>query len=220
MLFQHLSLAAVAISSVNALPSVAKRDGEWDTNGNIKLTFSEEKVKLGDVSLDEMFKRMQSVCHESGNCETNDITFDGWYMAPGNNAPMGPIVVTMAPSGSYPTWIRNGLVDSLQAAVKAVAKCGTVHNTQLCQGGDKGCSPVKSEAFQCEVPKYWGINYQSPDVVNAAPPFMGADVKMDPADGSGCQDALDAIGAIAGAIHGVGGGLFTLPKLSCGASGF
>jgi hypothetical protein len=87
-----------------------------------------------------MFAKLYDACHETGQCETNEITLDGWWQASGLNGEMGPITVTMGPSGAYPTWIRNGLVDTLKAAVVAGAKCGDSHNTQGCQGGDKGCS--------------------------------------------------------------------------------
>lgn len=101
---------------------------------------SKETVKIGDVKLDDMFAKLAGVCHESGQCETNEIDFSGWWIEAGNNGDMEPITVKMGPSGSYPTWIRNGLVDTLKAAVMAGAKCGDVTNTQLCMGGDKGCT--------------------------------------------------------------------------------
>jgi hypothetical protein len=69
---------------------------------------SRETVKLGDVDINAMFDALTGACHESGQCETNDITFDGWWQESGLNGEMGPIVVTMDPSGTYPTWIRNG----------------------------------------------------------------------------------------------------------------
>jgi hypothetical protein len=72
------------------------------------LEVSKETVKLGDVKIEDMFDKLIGACHESGQCETNDITFDGWWQESGLNGDMGPIVVTMDPSGTYPTWIRNG----------------------------------------------------------------------------------------------------------------
>lgn len=175
-------------------------------------------MKIGDVKLADMFSKLYEVCHESGQCETTDQTFDGWWQADGANGDMGPITVTMTPEGAYPTWIRNGLVDALKAAVVAGAKCGDSINTQLCEGGDKGCSPTKTTAYQCEVPRYWGINFQDPSASNAAPPNIGVDVKMDLVDSGACADMMTGLSAVAGAIDGVAGGIFTLLSFACDSS--
>lgn len=162
-----------------------------------------------------MFAKLYDVCHEAGQCETQPQTFDGWWQADGPNGDMGPITVTMDPSGAYPTWIRNGLVDALRAAVAAGARCGDSTNVQLCQGGDKGCQPVRTVAHQCEVPAYWGINYQAPSAADAAPPNIGVDVSMELVDSGVCDDIMSDLGAVAGAIDGVAGGIFSLLSLAC-----
>lgn len=164
-----------------------------------------------------MFAKLYDVCHESGQCETEEQTFDGWWQASGPNGDMGPITVTMNPSGAYPTWIRNGLVDALRAAVLAGARCGDSTNTQLCQGGidNKGCSPVKTVAYQCEVPAFWGINFQDASAASAAPPNIGVDVHMDLVDSGVCADMMTGLGAVAGAVNGVAGGIFSLLTFAC-----
>ena len=55
-------------------------------------------------------------------------------------------VVTLNPSGSYPTWIHRGLFDALRAAVNKVAKCRKVDVTERCADamgycpGELGCA--------------------------------------------------------------------------------
>jgi hypothetical protein len=68
-----------------------------------------------------MFDNIAGACHESGQCETNDIEMDGQLIEPGRGGEVKDIKVILEPDGEYPTWIRNGLVDTLRAAVKAIA---------------------------------------------------------------------------------------------------
>lgn len=170
---------------------------------------------MGDLEIDEMFDKFLDVCHDSSMCETTDIEFDSWWMEPGMDANFGPIKVIMGPHGLYPTWIRNGLVYTLKAALKAGARCGEVTNWQTCHGGDKGChsksrlqviylgnremvdtkSPViltviaveSFKSYQCEIPKFWGISYHDANEGNAAPPGLSTDIRTKPANSELCR---------------------------------
>ncbi|KAI0531554.1 hypothetical protein GGR58DRAFT_524417 [Xylaria digitata] len=129
------------------------------------------------------------------------------------------ITVVVNPSGSYPTWIHDGLIDALRAAVKAVADCKDVSQTLLCTNPNPMlyCPPQVITANQCVVPRYWGINYQTPDASNAAPPNIGADLEV-VNDSDGFCDSFTTIGgAVAGAVNGVAGGIFSLLSLACGS---
>lgn len=64
-------------------------------------------------------------------CDTGDISLDGQLIAAGNGE-VDDITVTIHPSGSYPTWIHNGLLDALRGAVKAVADCKDVTHKSDC----------------------------------------------------------------------------------------
>lgn len=95
------------------------------------------------------------ICHETGLCETNDIEFKGRYLENryGKNE---EIKVTLEPHGAYPEWIRNGLVETLMAAVKKGAKCEDVchisRDQQCSNWGNCGCksaTPHKSESENC-----------------------------------------------------------------------
>ena len=64
--------------------------------------------------------------------------------------------------------------------------------------------------MQCEVPKYWGINYQAKGEENAAPPNLATNMKVERVGASPlCEDILTGLGAVAGkwlihhAIYGV-----------------
>lgn len=145
-----------------------------------------------------MFNNMANVCHESGQCETNEFELKSMRFS---KTDAKALKVTLDPFGSYPTWIRNGLVDSLRAATKAVAVCTPGTYTNTCKGvtAMAWCPRKKTEFVNCEIPEYLGINYQAPEVANAAPPSMGMDVKSEVEGlGDGCEDAMTALGAIAG----------------------
>jgi hypothetical protein len=69
--------------------------------------------------------------------------------------------------------------------------------------------------IQCEVPKFWGINFQSPDEPNSAPPNIATDLEVEIVDSPICEDTLTGLGAVAGAVNGVAGGIFTLLTFAC-----
>lgn len=212
-----LTLVALAASAVNASPLITKRDTrEWDPKGNLKLTFSKETVKIGDVSLDEMTTKLFDVCHTTGLCETNEIEYKGRYFVQGIGK-NEDITVKLGPHGSYPTWIRNGLVDTLKAAVMAGAKCEEVTNYQAnqCFGNRGECTFDKATGVMCEVPKFWGVTWAHFDEHNAAPPFISVDVEMESSSKQVCEDMMTMIKEIAGAVNGVAGGFATLLSLTC-----
>jgi hypothetical protein len=136
-------------------------------------------------------------------------------VAGGLGGSVDDITVHVDPSGAYPTWIHNGLIDGLSAAVKAIAKCEDVTNTPTCPNPAVYCPAEPFTVTECTVPQYWGINYQAPDSSNAAPPFIGSDLTMEIDGGGFCSTLLTSLSAVAGAVSGVGGGIFTLLSLAC-----
>jgi hypothetical protein len=123
--------------------------------------------------------------------------------------------VHVDPSGAYPTWIHNALIDSLAAAVKVIAKCEDVRQTPTCPNPATYCPAEPYTVNECTVPQYWGINYQDKNAANAAPPFIGSDLQVEIDEGGFCTTLLTSLGAVAGAVNGVGGGIFTLLSLAC-----
>lgn len=56
-----------------------------------------------------------------------------------------------------------------------------------------------SKHMQCEVPKYWGINFQAKGEENAAPPNLATNMKVERVGASPlCEDILTGLGAVAG----------------------
>lgn len=150
------------------------------------------------------------------------------------------LTVTIGPDGEYPTWIRNGLLDALGAAARTVAKCTSGTYTNTCPGTTAMayCPRKQTKFTNCEVPKYWGINYQDPKEANAAPPNLGFNIEVEEDSLSDlCTGILTGLGAVAGtfpavldtkplgpidanllflgAVNGVGGGIFTLLTFAC-----
>jgi hypothetical protein len=74
---------------------------------------------------------MGKVCHEAGLCETPPIV-EKTQLIEGST--VSDIKVTLDPNGAYPTWIRNGLLDALNAAVRQIAVCTPGSHTDTCPG--------------------------------------------------------------------------------------
>lgn len=67
-----------------------------------------------------MKQKLDKACHDSGQCETNDIKIKGQILATDQ---VDDIELTLAPSGSYPSSMHKKLLDALFAAVNKMAKC-------------------------------------------------------------------------------------------------
>jgi hypothetical protein len=165
MRFQILTFLAIAIASVAAVPQshVSKRDVVSDPKGNVKMTcksrsthsapyhlrltnliVSDETIKLGTIKIDDIIAKLASACSTQGQCDTSKIDLKGQLIAAGRGSSITDETLTIEPSGAYPTWIHNGLIDALSAAVKAVAKCEDVTNTPTCASTMSYC-PCKSD---------------------------------------------------------------------------
>lgn len=104
---------------------------------------SDETVKLGTISIDEIIKKLAAACSTQGQCDTSPIDIRGELVQPGYGSSVEGETLTITPSGSYPTWIHNGLIEALSAAVKATATCKDVTNTPTCPNPMAYC-PGKS----------------------------------------------------------------------------
>ncbi|KAH7377620.1 hypothetical protein BKA66DRAFT_422058 [Pyrenochaeta sp. MPI-SDFR-AT-0127] len=208
--------SAIAVPAINDVKILDKRSEKtWDEAGNIKLTFSRETVQIGTLTTDEIIGTVAPICHESGQCETNDLEMKAQLFS---SESVKNLIITIGPDGEYPTWIRNGLLDTLGAAAKTVAKCTDGTYTNTCPGVSAMayCPRKKTKFTNCEVPKYWGINYQHPSVGNAAPPNLGFNINVvEEGKEDLCENVMTGLGAVAGAVHGVAGGIFTLLTFAC-----
>jgi hypothetical protein len=104
---------------------------------------SDQTIKLGTISIDTIVDNLAAACSTQGQCDTSAINLKGQLVAAGTGAEVDDETLTVNPSGDYPTWIHNGLLDALRAAVKAVAVCQDVTNTPNCGFSPYYC-PCKS----------------------------------------------------------------------------
>lgn len=170
--------------------------------------------------MDKIFASIGEACHETGLCESNEISLDSQLF--GSDTVEG-LTVKLGPQGAYPTWIRNGLLDALKAAVLEVAVCEDTKHTQSCGFSSTYCPNSGTKTYtQCEVPAYWGINYQVPEEANASPPWLSLDLTVEKAGGGEiCESVLAgaggaaSIGSVGNAVSGVASGIFALLSLTC-----
>ncbi|KAI1359127.1 hypothetical protein F5Y08DRAFT_344973 [Xylaria arbuscula] len=202
------------------MPSKRDRAGsvDWvnDANGQLIMTFSDEKTNMGTVSVQDIMDILNGACSETGNCDTNEGDVDGQIIDGGRGGEVLDITVTVTPGGAFPTWIHNGLLETLHAALDAAAECEEVTHTDDCVGtGLAYCPEHKITVNQCKLPKYFAVNYQAEDASNAAPPFIEAKLGLEVESNGFCAAFATIGGAIAGAVNGAAGGVFSLIGLAC-----
>ncbi|KAK3202664.1 hypothetical protein GRF29_154g350333 [Pseudopithomyces chartarum] len=208
------SYAALAIG-VSALPNqLRKRDWVNDEKGNIYLTLSDETVQIGTVTIDSIFAELGDACATTGTCDSSTRTIDGQLIGAGLGGNVEDITVSLEPYGLYPIWIRNGLLDALHAAVLEVAKCEDIHHQPTCPNPAVYCPAEPITVNECTVPRFWGINYQGGDP-NSGPPQITTTVDLSIKESGFCETFTTIGSAVAGAINGVGGGIFSLIGLAC-----
>ncbi|PSN75516.1 hypothetical protein BS50DRAFT_628687 [Corynespora cassiicola Philippines] len=203
MRYQSL-VSATLVAAVCANPVVlSKRDEKvYDENGNLKQT-----VKIGAISIDDIFDKLGEACQEN-LCETNDITIKGQIH---DSESTDNIELTLGPHGSYNSDLRDDLFDAWKALIKEIAKCEEITNDPPCPNPMVFCPNEPEKYTQCEVPQYWAIIYDKGD----NPPNMQADLEVEKSDNPLCEDLMDGLGAVAGAVHGVAGGFFQLLSFAC-----
>lgn len=170
------------------------------SNFSTPPSVSRETVQIGTVTTDEIIGTVAPICHESGQCETNPLEMKSQLFT---SESVTNLIITISPDGEYPTWIRNGLLDALGAAAKTVAKCEDGTYTNTCPGvtAMAYCPRRKTQFTNCEVPKYWGINYQHPSVGNAAPPNLGFNINVvEEGKEDLCENVMTGLGAVAGKL--------------------
>ena len=92
---------------------------------------SDQTVELGDIAIDKIIDELAKACSTQGQCDTSSIEIKGSWIPQGWGDTVGE-TLTVNPSGSYPTWIHNGLIDALHAAVKEIATCKDVTHQSPC----------------------------------------------------------------------------------------
>ena len=140
---------------------LARRDWVSNSKGNLIITcksppqskrspylttipVSDQTVKLGTIPISVIMSSMGSACSTQGLCDTTPIDITGYQLIDGGlGGSVYDETLTITPSGDYPTWIHNGLLEALQAAIGAAKKCSQVTNTPTCPDPESYC-PGKS----------------------------------------------------------------------------
>jgi len=220
MLYQDLAVFATLATISSALPNQkAKRDWINDANGNLHILFSDATLQIGTTPLQKIIDTLTTSCSTTGLCDTDPVDITGYQLVDaGLGSSVYDITVTVNPSGDYPTWIHEGLGEALGAAIAAAAQCADVTNTPTCPSAESYCPAQPFTVNECTVPQFWGVNYQDPNAGTSAPPFMQLTLDVAVDTGSGyCATFATVGGAVAGAVNGVAGGIFSLIGLLCQA---
>ena len=192
-------------------------------NADTRASVSDQTIKLGTIKISDIMDSLGHACKDEGLCDTSAIDIKGQLIEAGAEGEIDDETLTINPFGSYPTWIHNGLLETLSAAVQAVAKCEDVTQWSGCASvmaycprksffpksqkksteGNYSLIPFNHPANkitvnECTVPQYWGINYQAADSSNAAPPSIEADMSIVVDKGGFCDTFTTVGNAVAG----------------------
>ena len=166
---------------------------------------------LGNVS---------SVCATSGQC----IPTDSWSTSVNfGSAPHSSTseTLTITALGTYPSWIRNGLVEGVQAAMSAegVITTSTLNFVEFTSPTNGDRPTQKRDAESCQVakaPNSIGLGvYSSPGALEAT---ITVTIAVQTPQNGFCSTMTSVAGAIAGAFGPVGADLaaiFGVVSASC-----
>ena len=167
---------------------------------------------------------VSSICETSGQCISNSPwSTDIEYVDPtdtqnGYDASSGTL--TISATGTYPSWIRNGLVAGLQGAMGAKDVITTSTVTYAVTDGAINKNGPQMHGEDCTVataPSYVGLGvYSAPNVLMAT---ISAEISAVGSDGgNGLCGTAGIVGAIAGAFGPGGavvGAIFGTVSASC-----
>ncbi|KAI0379048.1 hypothetical protein F5Y04DRAFT_283135 [Hypomontagnella monticulosa] len=212
MKYYHI-LPSLIVASISAVSS-EDVNTTWTNSeaGNLTVIFSDDRINLGSIQIDQVLDSLYDKCSEGGMCDTGDITLPGELLSGGD---VESVTATIRPSGNYHTWIRNGLLEAVRAAVTRAADCSNVTHEDRCPDARSYCPDNTITHHQCIVPRFWGVSYQQGDA-DDAPQSLNANVQVKYGDNGFCK-TFTIIGAgVAGAI-GIGpiSGIFTVSTLLC-----
>lgn len=121
-------------------------------NANTRASVSDQTIKLGTIKISEIIDSLYRACKDEGQCDTSAIDIKGQLIEAGAEGRVDDETLTINPSGSYPTWIHNGLLETLNAAVQAVATCEDVTQWSGCASVMAYC-PRKSLSLKSQPKK-------------------------------------------------------------------
>lgn len=147
--FPHFLLKSQSEICTTMLTAISRSPVSWIISLSIRIKcltqrlVSDQTIKLGTITIDEIVERLATACSTQGQCDSSPIEIRGESVVAGYGSSPPGETLTVNPIGSYPTWIHNGLIEALGAAVKAVAECKDIKHTPSCPNPMAYC-PGKS----------------------------------------------------------------------------
>ncbi|KAH7401296.1 hypothetical protein BKA66DRAFT_436449 [Pyrenochaeta sp. MPI-SDFR-AT-0127] len=209
-------IPAILLCSVTNAAVIAKRAADqmvWKSpnGGNTQVRFGDDKVYVGGCEPKSIINSVYDNCYGEGFCNPKSWTMQ---CIQGDRA-THTITIT-APEGQYQPWIKNGLVEAMNAAIAVEGIVNKERITAMSGGGCVGCPWYSKNIDVYHMPGTIGISHLNegtvPDVITLNI------VNNDEAEAGGLCEILTGIGSgVAGSVNGAAGGLFQLGSVACKA---
>ncbi|KAH8668889.1 hypothetical protein BX600DRAFT_435402 [Xylariales sp. PMI_506] len=167
--------------------------------GNLLVDFQDTMVNIGNVKPSDVLGMLFSQCDELG-CNSNPFEMDTKFAGTGDT--QGSIYVTVQ-QDHYATWIKNGLIEALQAAADAAAQPtqGVWRESVSHWALDTTAHPITTYSLPASIAVYHGdggLNTDATDWIN-----IGISVTQEDGGlGSFCALVSGVGGALASALDG------------------
>ncbi|KAF1349208.1 hypothetical protein EJ07DRAFT_184753 [Lizonia empirigonia] len=208
----HLLSTLLFTTLTTAISLPAKRDDPGPTvwkspnGGNTNVRFGDGKVYVGGCTPKDVIATVYDNCYDEGFCNSAS-----WSMQCIEGDSTTHTITLTAPEGQYQPWIKNGLVEAMQAALDTKGVTESKSITAMSGGGWTG-----KRITVYYMPSTIGISHLNngavPDVITLN--IVNEDSKD---DGGMCEILTGIGGAVAGSVKGVAGGIFSLAGLACKA---
>lgn len=178
-----------------------------------QVTVSDSTILWGcDTDPVAVLGNVVGICPSSGQCITNTPWSEQVTYASSERTDVTTETLVISATGTYPTWIRNGLVQGLQAAMSASGVISRSTINYSVKTGPINKDGVQIEGHSCSVataPSFIGLGvYSAPNTLEATISVTAA--VGTPSTGfcaSGGAQASTLTAAIAGAFGPVGAGV-------------
>ena len=196
-----------------------KRDG-----ASTSITLSDDTIWWGcAVDVVSTLNHVGDICKTTGSCLTSEPWSETVEWADPSAGTSGTDTLTLTAQGNYPTWLRNGIVDAVQATYSAKGVIETQNTQFQANEGFNQNGPIYS-LQPCTISKA----PQEIDIVYfSAPNVMEATIQVvatvQPVDNGFCAtgeaQGTQLLGAIASAFGAWGAGIgaiFSTISAECG----
>lgn len=136
----HLLLLPLSLTSALHLPlkRFSSSDGPtiWKSpdGGNTAVRFGDAKVYVGDCKPSDVLASVSDNCYDEGFCNSAS-----WSMQCVQGDAASHTITLTAPEGQFQPWIKNGLVEALQAALGTEGVTQKEVINAMSGGGCVGC---------------------------------------------------------------------------------